>query len=35
MTLIFKNAEINFEDIGEYMQKSHTQNKIHLIKVKN
>jgi hypothetical protein len=28
MTPIFKNAEINFEDIGEYMQNYHTQNNI-------
>jgi hypothetical protein len=35
MTPIFKNAEINFEDIGEYMQNYHIQNKIPLIKVKN
>ena len=28
MTPIFKNAEIKFEDIGEYMQKFHTENNI-------
>ena len=26
MTPIFKNASINFEDIGEYMQNFHTEN---------
>ncbi len=35
MTPIFKNAEIKFEDIGEYMQNYHTENNIPLIKVKN
>ena len=28
MTPIFKNATIKFEDIGEYMQKFHTENNI-------
>jgi hypothetical protein len=28
MTPIFKNATIDFEDIGEYMQNFHTENKI-------
>ncbi len=28
MTPIFKKAEIKFEDIGEYMQNYHTENKI-------
>ncbi len=28
MTPIFKNAEIKFEDIGEYMQKYHNENNI-------
>ena len=28
MTPIFKNAEIKFEDIGEYMQNYHTENDI-------
>ena len=28
MTPIFKNAAINFEDIGEYMQNFHTENNI-------
>ncbi len=28
MTPIFKNASINFEDIGEYMQNFHTENNI-------
>jgi hypothetical protein len=28
MTPIFKNAEIKFEDIGEYMQKYHIENNI-------
>jgi hypothetical protein len=32
MTPIFKNAEIKFEDIGEYMQKYH--NKITVTKIK-
>jgi hypothetical protein len=26
MTPIFKNAEIKFEDIGEYMQNYHNEN---------
>jgi hypothetical protein len=29
---IFKNAEIKFEDIGEYMQTYHTENNIPFIK---
>ncbi len=28
MTPIFKNAEIKFEDIGEYMQNYHNENYI-------
>jgi hypothetical protein len=28
MTPIFKNAEIKFEDIGEYMQNCHNENDI-------
>ncbi len=28
MCPIFKNAEINFEDNGEYMQKYHNENNI-------
>ena len=28
MCPIFKNAEIKFEDIGEYMQNYHTENDI-------
>ena len=28
MTPIFKNAEIKFEDIGEYMQNYHNENNI-------
>ena len=28
MTPIFKNAEIKFEDIGEYMQNYHIENDI-------
>ena len=28
MTPIFKNAEIKFEDIGEYMQNYHKENDI-------
>ena len=32
MTPIFKNAEIKFEDIGEYMQNYHIENKIPLNK---
>ena len=28
MTPIFKNAEIKFEDIGEYMQNYHNENDI-------
>jgi hypothetical protein len=35
MTPIFKNAEIKFEDIGEYMQNYHNENNIPLIKVIN
>ena len=31
---IFKNAEIKFEDIGEYMQNYHTENDIPLNKGK-
>ena len=33
MTPIFKNAEIKFEHIGEYMQKFHTENNIKFNKV--
>ena len=32
MTPIFKNAAINFEDIGEYMQNFHTENNIKFTK---
>ncbi len=35
MTPIFKNAEINFEDIGKHMQNFLTENNINFIKVKN
>jgi predicted transcriptional regulator len=28
MTPIFKNAAINFEDIGEYLQNFHTEDNI-------
>ncbi len=28
MTPIFKNADIKFDDIGEYMQNYHTENNI-------
>ena len=28
MNLILKNAQIKFEDIGEYMQNYHIENKI-------
>ncbi len=28
MTFIFKNAEIKFGNIGEYMQNHHTENNI-------
>ena len=34
MTPIFKNAEIKFEDIGEYMQNYHNENNIPLNKGK-
>ncbi len=34
MTPIFKNAEIKFEDIEEYMQNYHNENKYHLTKAK-
>ena len=34
-TPIFKNAEIRFEDIGEYMQNYHTENNIKFKKGKN
>jgi hypothetical protein len=34
MTPIFKNAEIKFEDIGEYMQNYHNENNIPFIKGK-
>ena len=34
MTPIFKNAEINFEDICEYMQNYHNKNKTPFIKGK-
>jgi hypothetical protein len=34
MTPIFKNDEIKFEDIGEYMQNYHNENDIPFIKVK-
>ena len=34
MTPIFKNAEIKFEDIGEYMQNYHNENNIKFNKVK-
>ncbi len=35
MTLIFKNAVIKFEDIGEYMQNYHNENDIPFNKDKN
>ncbi len=35
MTHIFKNAEIKPEDIGEYMQNYHNEDKIPLNKGKN
>ena len=35
MTPIFKNAEIKFEDIGEYMQNYHTENNIKFNQGKN
>jgi hypothetical protein len=28
MTPTFKNSEIEFEDIGEYMQNYHTENNV-------
>ena len=31
MTPIFKNAKIKFDDIGEYMQKFHTENNIKFV----
>ncbi len=35
MTPIFKNAEIKYQDIGEYMQNYHNENKIPLTKAIN
>ncbi len=35
MTPIFKNEEIKFEDIGEYMQNCHNENDIPFNKGKN
>ncbi len=35
MTPIFKNAEIKFEDISEYMQNYHNENNIQFNKGKN